>query len=41
MLNTVIPIAYALVAFAFLFSFFRLVVGPTRPTTSSASTRCT
>ncbi len=31
MLNTVIPIAYALVALAFLFSFFRLIVGPDAP----------
>ena len=36
MLNTVIPIAYALVAFAFLLSFWRLLAAPTRPTASSA-----
>ncbi|MHB1352036.1 MAG: K+/H+ antiporter subunit F [Thiobacillus sp.] len=31
MLNTVIPIAYALVALAFLFSLYRLIVGPDVP----------
>ena len=31
MLNTVIPIAYALVSLAFLLSFWRLVRGPDTP----------
>ena len=31
MLNTVIPIAYALVSLAFLFSFWRLLKGPDAP----------